>query len=40
MKAVVCNGSWIVPHELSVDEVPETYKRFGVRERGWTKVVP
>ena len=43
MKAVVCKGSLIVSHELSLElslEAPETYKYFGARESGWIKVVP
>ena len=31
--------SWIISHELGLDEAPEAYKRFDNREEGWTKVV-
>ncbi|NMO88341.1 glutathione-independent formaldehyde dehydrogenase [Actinomycetospora sp. TBRC 11914] len=31
--------SWIVSHDLSLDEAPEAYKHFDAREDGWTKVV-
>lgn len=31
--------SFIVSHELALDEAPEGYKRFDAREEGWTKVV-
>jgi len=31
--------SWIISHELSLDEAPEGYKNFDSRERGWTKVI-
>lgn len=31
--------SWIISHELSLDEAAEAYKNFDARERGWTKVV-
>jgi len=31
--------SFIVSHELSLDEAPEAYERFDAREAGWTKVV-
>jgi glutathione-independent formaldehyde dehydrogenase len=30
--------SWIVSHELSLDEAPDGYKHFDARDRGWTKV--
>lgn len=31
--------SWIVSHDLPLDEAPNAYKRFDAREDGWTKVV-
>jgi glutathione-independent formaldehyde dehydrogenase len=31
--------SFLVSHELSLDEAPEAYKHFDNREDGWTKVV-
>lgn len=31
--------SFIVSHELSLDEAPEAYKHFDSRDEGWTKVV-
>ncbi len=31
--------SFIVSHELSLEEAPEAYKHFDAREQGWTKVV-
>ncbi len=31
--------SWIVSHELGLEEAPEAYKRFDARENGWTKVI-
>ena len=31
--------SWIVSHELSLDEAPDAYNHFDAREDGWTKVV-
>jgi len=31
--------SWIVSHELSLDEAPAAYEHFDSREAGWTKVV-
>ena len=33
------NPSWIISHELSLDEAPDAYKHFDSRERGWTKVI-
>jgi glutathione-independent formaldehyde dehydrogenase len=32
------NPSWIVSHELSLDEAPTGYKNFDERNLGWTKV--
>jgi len=31
--------SWIVSHDLTLDQAPEAYKHFDAREEGWTKVV-
>lgn len=31
--------SWIVSHELALDEAADAYKHFDAREKGWTKVV-
>ena len=31
--------SWIVSHELPLDQAPEGYERFDNRDQGWTKVV-
>jgi len=31
--------SWIVSHELPLDEAPEAYRHFDARDDGWTKVV-
>jgi glutathione-independent formaldehyde dehydrogenase len=31
--------SWIVSHELPLDQAPEGYEHFDNREQGWTKVV-
>ncbi|WP_327045562.1 glutathione-independent formaldehyde dehydrogenase [Microbispora sp. NBC_01189] len=31
--------SWIVSHDLDLDDAPEAYARFDARDRGWTKVV-
>lgn len=31
--------SWIVSHELSLDEAPDAYENFDNREEGWTKVI-
>jgi threonine dehydrogenase-like Zn-dependent dehydrogenase len=31
--------SWIVSHEIGLDEAPDAYKHFDAREEGWTKVV-
>ncbi len=33
------NPSWIISHELALDEAPEAYQHFDAREKGWTKVV-
>jgi threonine dehydrogenase-like Zn-dependent dehydrogenase len=31
--------SWIISHELSLEEAPDAYKHFDARETGWTKVI-
>ncbi len=31
--------SWIVSHDLPLEQAPEAYKHFDAREQGWTKVV-
>jgi glutathione-independent formaldehyde dehydrogenase len=31
--------SWIVSHELPLDQAPEAYKNFDERNNGWNKVV-
>jgi threonine dehydrogenase-like Zn-dependent dehydrogenase len=31
--------SWIVSHELPLEEAPDAYKHFDARDDGWTKVV-
>lgn len=31
--------SWIISHELGLDEAPEAYEHFDSREEGWTKVI-
>lgn len=31
--------SWIVSHELALDEAPDAYKHFCGRDKGWTKVI-
>jgi len=31
--------SWIVSHELPLDQAPEAYEHFDNRDPGWTKVV-
>ena len=31
--------SWIVSHDLPLEQAPEAYKHFDAREEGWTKVV-
>ena len=30
--------SWIVSHELPLEQAPEAYKNFDARKEGWTKV--
>src|SRR4051812_24993925 len=31
--------SWIISHEINLDDAPDAYKHFDSRENGWTKVV-
>ena len=31
--------SWIVSHELALDEAPHAYQHFDQRDKGWTKVI-
>ncbi|MEU8877239.1 hypothetical protein AB0D24_40125 [Streptomyces javensis] len=31
--------SWVVSHELGLDEAPSGYQHFDRRDEGWTKVV-
>ena len=31
--------SFIVSHELALDEAPDAYQHFDARDNGWTKVV-
>jgi glutathione-independent formaldehyde dehydrogenase len=31
--------SWIVSHELALEEAPDAYKHFDERKKGWTKVI-
>lgn len=31
--------SWIVSHELALDEAPDAYQHFDERDSGWTKVI-
>ena len=31
--------SWIVSHELALDEAPDAYRHFDARDNGWTKVI-
>jgi glutathione-independent formaldehyde dehydrogenase len=31
--------SWIVSHEIALDEAPDAYEHFDARENGWTKVI-
>ena len=33
------NPSWVISHELSLDEAPDAYKHFDCRDKGWTKVL-
>lgn len=31
--------SWIISHELTLDQAPDAYKHFDQRDKGWTKVI-
>ncbi|HEY9153884.1 MAG TPA: glutathione-independent formaldehyde dehydrogenase [Opitutaceae bacterium] len=31
--------SWLISHELALNEAPDAYKHFDCREHGWTKVI-
>jgi glutathione-independent formaldehyde dehydrogenase len=31
--------SWLVSHQLDLDEAPDAYEHFDAREKGWTKVI-
>jgi threonine dehydrogenase-like Zn-dependent dehydrogenase len=31
--------SWIISHEISLDDAPDAYEHFDCREDGWTKVI-
>jgi glutathione-independent formaldehyde dehydrogenase len=31
--------SFLVSHELTLDQAPDAYRRFDEREAGWTKVL-
>ncbi|HWD18803.1 MAG TPA: glutathione-independent formaldehyde dehydrogenase [Verrucomicrobiae bacterium] len=31
--------SWIVSHEIALDEAPSAYEHFDARDKGWTKVI-
>jgi threonine dehydrogenase-like Zn-dependent dehydrogenase len=33
------NPSWIISHEIPLDDAPDAYKHFDSREKGWTKVI-
>lgn len=37
--AGIARPSFVVSHEVGLDEAPEAYERFDAREDGWTKVV-
>ena len=37
--SAVAKPSWIVAHQLPLDEAPSGYPHFGARDNGWTKVV-
>lgn len=43
LRDLIHNGrarpSWIVSHELALDEAPDAYNHFDAREDGWTKVI-
>jgi hypothetical protein len=31
--------SWIISHELALEDAPDAYQHFDCREEGWTKVI-
>ncbi len=35
----LASPSWIISHELGLDEAPDAYEHFDCREEGWTKVI-
>jgi threonine dehydrogenase-like Zn-dependent dehydrogenase len=37
--SAVPKPSWIVSHQLPLDEAPSGYQHFDARDDGWTKVV-
>jgi threonine dehydrogenase-like Zn-dependent dehydrogenase len=37
--SAVAKPSWIVAHQLPLDEAPSGYPHFDARDNGWTKVV-
>jgi glutathione-independent formaldehyde dehydrogenase len=37
--SAVAKPSWIVSHQLPLDEAPSGYQHFDARDNGWTKVV-
>jgi threonine dehydrogenase-like Zn-dependent dehydrogenase len=43
LRSLIAEGkvkpSWIVSHDLPLDQAAEAYKHFDAREEGWTKVV-
>ncbi len=43
LRDLIHNGrakpSWIVSHEIALEEAPDAYQHFDARERGWTKVI-
>ena len=39
IEAGKASPSFIVSHELSLEDAPEAYKNFDARKKGWTKVV-
>ena len=43
LRSLIAEGkvkpSWIVSHDLPLEQAPEAYKHFDAREEGWTKVV-
>lgn len=39
IRAERARPSWIVSHELSLEEAPDAYEKFDCRDAGWTKVI-